>query len=33
MYCKRCKKENSNDSEYCIYCGAKLKEKKLVKLY
>lgn len=25
MYCKRCKKENPNDSTFCIYCGKKLK--------
>ena len=25
MYCKRCKKENSNNNTYCIYCGKKLK--------
>ena len=25
MYCKKCKKENSNDSIFCIYCGKKLK--------
>lgn len=25
MYCKRCKKENPDNSTFCIYCGKKLK--------
>ena len=25
MYCSKCGKENNNDSNFCIYCGEKLK--------
>jgi len=31
MICPRCGKSNPDDAEFCLYCGANLKEKDSVK--